>query len=185
MVKKRGDTNKSKNKTKNKDKSEKEKLKNKKVSPEFKFLKALGNFLIISIIVIGVSAYFLGNEGVIGFAFIIIGFFSLLLLNIFKIEFKAVYPDIIFGVIDNGVLVLAAVLGGRLGGVLGAIIGGAAGNTVTDGIGGLFEGHIAEHQREFKIDNMRTALSTSLGKMAGCLFGAGIGLVLVWLISLI
>ena len=91
----------------------------------------------------------------------------------------------IFGLIDNGVLVFAAVLGGSIAGVPGAIIGGAAGNTITDGIGGLFEGHVAQHQRQYKIDNLRTAFSSSFGKMAGCLFGAGIGLILVWLISLI
>ena len=158
---------------------------NKNLPQEFKFIKALGNFLILSIIVIGVSAYFMNNAKVIGFAFILMGVISLGLIKIFGIKLVAVYPDIIFGVIDNGILIFAAVLGGRFGGVPGAIIGGAAGNTITDGIGGLFEGHIAEHQREFKIDNMRTALSTSLGKMAGCLFGAGVGLIIVWMISLI
>jgi len=170
-VKKRGDSNKY--------------VKKEKVPNEFKFLKAFANFVILSIIVISVSAYFMHSEKIIGFAFIIIGFISLGIMKLYKIEFRAVYPDMIFGAIDNGILIFAAVLGGRFGGVTGAIIGGAAGNTITDGIGGLFEGHIAEHQREFKIDNMRTALSTSLGKMAGCLFGAGVGLIIVWLISLI
>ncbi len=170
MVKKRGEKNISK----------KEKVPN-----EFKFLKAFANFIILSIIVIGVSAYFMHSEKIIGFAFILMGFISLGVLKLYKIEFRAVYPDMIFGLMDNGILIFAAVLGGRFGGIPGAIIGGAAGNTITDGIGGLFEGHIAEHQREFKIDNMRTALSTSLGKMAGCLFGAGVGLIIVWLIGLI
>ena len=82
-------------------------------------------------------------------------------------------------------MIFAAVLGGAYAGVAGAIIGGAAGNTITDGMGGLFEGHIAEHQRKYKIDNLRTAMSTMLGKMTGCLFGAGTGLIIVWLISLI
>jgi hypothetical protein len=171
MVKKRGDKGKS--------------SKEKKVPKEFKFMKALGNFVMLSVIVIGISAYFMNNEKIIGFAFIIVGFIGLGIIKLYKIKFRAVYPDMIFGVIDNGILIFAAVLGGRVGGVPGAIIGGAAGNTITDGIGGLFEGHIAEHQREFKIDNMRTALSTSLGKMVGCLFGAGAGLIIVWIISLI
>ncbi len=157
----------------------------KKVPQEYKFLKALGNFLIITVLVIGVSAYFLNKQEVIGFVFIGLGFITLGILRIYKVKFISVYPDIIFGAIDNGILIFAAVLGGRIGGVPGAIIGGAAGNTITDGIGGLFEGNIAEHQREYKIDNLRTALSTSLGKMAGCLFGAGIGLLIVWIVSFI
>jgi hypothetical protein len=161
------------------------KKKKEKISKEYKFLKALGNFLILTIIVIGVSAFFLNKEGVIGFAFILMGFVGLAMLKLYKIEFRQVYPDVIFGAIDNGVLIFAAVIGGNLGGVTGAVIGGAAGNTITDGIGGLFEGNIAEHQREYKIDNLRTALSTSLGKMVGCLWGAGLGLEIVHLITLI
>ena len=69
--------------------------------------------------------------------------------------------------------------------VAGAIIGGAAGNTLTDGLGGLFEGYVAENQRKIKINNLRTSLSTMLGKVSGCLFGAGLGLVLVELIKII
>ncbi len=147
------------------------------------FVRALTSFIILSIIVFGVSYYFVSKNGLIGIAFVILGFISLIALKLFKIKIKAVYPDLIFGAIDNGVLVFVAILGGLLAGVPGAIIGGAAGNTVTDGIGGLFEGHIAENQRKYKIKNMRTALSTSLGKMAGCLFGAGLALLIVWGIS--
>ena len=97
----------------------------------------------------------------------------------------SVYPDIIFGFIDNSVLVVMAVLGGSIAGVAGAVIGGAAGNTITDGLGGLFEGHAAEKLRVRKIIAKRTAISSTLGKMAGCLFGAGVGLILVWAITLV
>ncbi len=151
----------------------------------YKFWKALTSFLIFAIIVVAVTFAFVYNQVWIGPAFIVLGLLNLLILKLFKIEFKSIYPDLIFGIIDNGVLVFAAVLGGKVAGIAGAIIGGAAGNTITDGIGGLFEGHLAEHQKQYQIDNHRTALSTSFGKMAGCLFGAGIGLLLVWLISLI
>jgi|TARA_Y100000310_G_C20694343_1_gene824419 hypothetical protein len=148
-------------------------------------IKAIISFIILSIIVIAVSSYFVFNKKLIGPIFLILGLLSLILLRFLNIKIKSVYPDIIFGLIDNGVLIFAAVLGGIYAGVIGAIIGGAVGNTITDGLGGLFEGHIAQNQRKYKIDNLRTALSTMLGKMTGCLFGAGIGLVLVWLISLI
>jgi uncharacterized membrane protein len=157
----------------------------KEVPKEFRFIKALGSFFVLSVIIVGVSAYFVDSEKMIGFCFIGLGLINLIFIKITKVNFRAVYPDMIFGAIDNGVLIFAAVIGGRLAGVPGAIIGGAAGNTITDGIGGLFEGYIAEHQRELKIDNMRTSLSSSLGKMAGCLFGAGIGLIITWLISLV
>tara|TARA_Y100000034_G_scaffold34251_1_gene41976 strand:+ start:1830 stop:2291 length:462 start_codon:yes stop_codon:yes gene_type:complete len=148
-------------------------------------IKAIISFIILSIIVIAVSSYLVLENKLIGPAFLFLGVISLFFLRFLNIKIKSVYPDIIFGAIDNGVLIFAAVLGGIYAGVTGAIIGGAAGNTITDGIGGLFEGHIAENQRKYKIDNLRTALSTMLGKMTGCLFGAGAGLILVWLISLV
>lgn len=147
-------------------------------------IKALISFVIISIIVVAISLWFISNNKKIGFAFLGIGFLVLVMLKIFKIKIKEVYPDMLFGAIDNGFLVFAAVLGGQIAGVAGAVIGGAAGNTLTDGIGGIFEGHVAEHQRKYKINNLRTSLSTGLGKIAGCLFGAGIGLIILWLVSL-
>ncbi len=147
-------------------------------------MKAVFTFLILSIIVVAVSMYFVLDNKLIGPAFLILGLISLIFLKVVGIKLKAVYPDMVFGAIDNGVLVFAAVLGGTYAGIAGAIIGGAAGNTITDGVGGLFEGYLAQHQRSLKIDNLRTAMSSMLGKMAGCLFGAGAGLILVWLISI-
>lgn len=144
------------------------------------FIKALTSYLILGIIVVAVSAYFIEDNLLIGPIFLGLGGISLLFLKFHKVPFKAVGPDMVFGAIDNGVLVFAALLGANFAGVFGAVVGGVAGNTITDGIGGLFEGNIAEHQREYKIDNLRTALSTCLGKMAGCLFGAGVVLIIFW-----
>jgi hypothetical protein len=148
-------------------------------------LKSITSFILFSIVIIAVSVYFMQDKKLIGPAFLILGFVNILIIKAFRIKVSSIYPDMIFGFIDNGVLVFAAVLGGAYAGVVGAVIGGAAGNALTDGIGGLFEGYVAEHQRKFKIDNERTTLSTMLGKIAGCLFGAGIGLIIVWLVSFV
>jgi len=156
----------------------------KKVIKNNVFMKALFTFILLSIIVVAVSLYFVFDSKLIGPAFLGLGVISLIFLKVVEVKVSKVYPDMVFGAIDNGVLVFAAVLGGTYAGIAGAIIGGAAGNTITDGVGGLFEGYIAQHQRSLKINNLRTAMSTMLGKMAGCLFGAGLGLILVWLISI-
>jgi len=149
------------------------------------FFRALTTFVILSIIIVGVSVYFIFSKTLIGPAFLVLGFLSLGVLKFFKINLKSVYPDLVFGAIDNGILVFVAVLGGIYAGVFGAVIGGAAGNTITDSLGGLFEGRIAERLRKQKINEERFAMSTMLGKMIGCLFGAGVSLILVWVIQFI
>jgi hypothetical protein len=145
-----------------------------------KLIKAVTSFIVLSLLVIGVSVFLIYEENLIGPAYLLLGFLGLGILKIFKIEFSEVMPDIVFGVIDNGVLIFAAVLGGIFAGVTGAVLGGAAGNTITDGVGGLFEGRIAEKLRRNNKKIKRTSLSTMLGKMVGCLWGAGIGLILIW-----
>jgi len=150
---------------------------------EKRFWKGLISFVILSVIVVAVSLYFVSDNKLIGPVFLFVGVINLIFLKFLKIEIKTIYPDIIFGAIDNGVLIFAAIIGGAHAGIVGAVIGGAAGNTITDGIAGLFEGHMAEKLRRNKVKDERNAISASLGKMAGCLLGAGLGLILVWLIS--
>ena len=134
------------------------------------FWKAIITLAILSIIIVAVSVYFIFNKPIIGPAFLVLGFLSLGVLKFFKINLKSVYPDVVFGAIDNGFLVFVAILGGMYAGVFGAVIGGAAGNTITDSLGGLFEGKMAEKLRKRKINEERSAMSTMLGKMVGCLF---------------
>ena len=70
---------------------------------------------------------------------------------------------IIFGLVDNGVLVLGAYTGleidrffkGR--GALGAVIGGAVGNTISDGLGALIDPTMGD---------------AVVGIVIGCLLGA-------------
>lgn len=152
--------------------------------PNHFFRKAVFSLVILSILIIAVSAFLVDNELLIGPAFLGLALISILFLKSYGISVSSVSPDILFGFIDNGVLVFAAVLGANFAGVAGAIIGGAAGNTITDGIGGLFEGQLAEKLRERKIEDRRNSLSTTMGKVIGCLLGAGAGLILVWLIKI-
>ena len=56
----------------------------------------------------------------------------------------------------------------------GAIAGGIIGDAITDAIAGFFEGSIAEWLRKKGIEESREAITTSLGKMAGCLLGSGV-----------
>jgi len=83
-------------------------------------------------------------------------------------------PDIVFGAIDTGLLTIPAVWGGMVFGVAGAIAGGVIGDAITDAIAGFFEGSIAEWLRGRGIEASREAITTSLGKMCGCLLGSGI-----------
>lgn len=140
----------------------------------------MGTLLVISILVVGFSIYFIYDEFLIGPAYLLLAVFVVGILRLFGISLKAVYPDIIFGVIDNGVLIFTAILGGKFAGVAGAVLGGAAGNTLTDGIGGLFEGRIAQKLKRDNFEEERNPISTMLGKIIGCLIGAGFGLILVW-----
>ena len=149
------------------------------------FLKAVTNLIILSIIIIAVSAYFVFNDKPIGPICLLICFANIIYLKIIKVKLRHLYPDFVFGFVDNGILVFALIIGGKFGGIPGAIIGGVAGNTITDSIGGLFEGYVSEKLTKGNFERKRTALSSSLGKMTGCLFGEGIVLTVIWLINLI
>lgn len=132
----------------------------------------------LCIVIFSVSAFFLSNEHLTGF--VLIGLFVVCLASLipFQISLQEVQPDIVFGIIDNGILALFAIVGGEIAGISGAVIGGVVGNAITDGIAGLFEGYSAERLRKKNISDNRTILGSAIGKMAGCLFGAGLVLVL-------
>lgn len=142
------------------------------------FFLAVSNILTLCLI-IGAVSLFLVNDGYwIGFVLILLAVLCLLSLVPFKISLKSVQPDIFFGIIDNGILAIMAIFGGHFGGVTGAILGGVVGNAITDGIAGIFEGYAAEKLRLQLISEERTMLKSAVGKMAGCLFGAGVVLVI-------
>ncbi|MFH1312358.1 MAG: hypothetical protein ABIJ00_03945 [Candidatus Eisenbacteria bacterium] len=82
-------------------------------------------------------------------------------------------PDMVFGAIDTGLLTVPAIWGGMTYGVAGAIAGVVIGDALTDAIAGFFEGSIAEWLRGHGVEASREAITTSLGKMSGCLIGSG------------
>lgn len=134
--------------------------------------------VVLCVIIFVVSTFFIYDAKIIGWAVFSLGLLCLVSLEVFKISIKNVWPDIIFGLIDNGILAILAVVGGSIAGVAGAIIGGVVGNAITDGIAGVFEGHMAERLRESNVSESRTMLGSAIGKMAGCLLGAGVVLII-------
>ncbi len=143
-----------------------------------KFFASIVNILTLCFVIGLVSIYFINRPQWMGYIMILLGVLCLISLMPFKIKIKSVMPDIFFGVIDNGILAVLAIFGGHFAGVTGAILGGVIGNAMTDGIAGIFEGQMAEKLRLRFISEERTMLKSSVGKMAGCLFGAGVILVI-------
>lgn len=149
-----------------------------------KFVLSILNILTLCVIVAAVSVFFVYNARWIGFILIILSMLCILSLIPFKIKLKSVQPDIFFGIIDNGILAILAIFGGHFAGVAGAILGGVVGNAITDGIAGIFEGYSAEKLRIQLVPEERTMLKSAVGKMAGCLLGAGFVLIVANFLNL-
>ncbi len=143
-------------------------------------IKSVFSVIVLSIVIIATIFFFVYQKKWIGIIFIILGILHLFILGLFNRKIETIWPDIVFGAIDNGFLVIGALIGADFAGVIGAIVGSSAANAITDGFAGVFEGWTAEYLRKHKIEEKRTALSSALGKMAGCFFGAGIVLIIVW-----
>ena len=148
-----------------------------------KFILSILNIITLCIIIAAVSVYFVNNARWIGMVLIILAILCVLSLLPFKVKLRSIQPDIVFGLIDNGILAVLAIFGGHFAGVAGAILGGVVGNAITDGIAGIFEGYSAEKLRLQLIPEERTMLKSAVGKMAGCLLGAGVVLVVANLVN--
>ncbi len=144
------------------------------------FIPALTSVIVISIVIVSVLSFTIYNTKLIGPIIVLLGFIPWIPLRIFGKTIKATGADIIFGIIDTGMLGIAALIGASFARVLSAIVGGAVGDSITDGFAGLFEGRMAEYLRKHGIEEARTPLSSSMGKMSGCLIGVGIVLTIAW-----
>lgn len=136
--------------------------------------------IFISVVTISVIAFTIYNTRLIGPIIVALGFIPWLPLKLSGRSIKSVGADIVFGAIDTGLLGVTALIGASLAGTLGAIVGGAVGDSITDGFAGLGEGKISEYLRKHGIEEARTPLSSSMGKMSGCLLGAGTVLTIAW-----
>ena len=148
-----------------------------------KLILSVLNIVTLCIIIAAVSVFFVSNARWIGIVLIFLAILCVLSLIPFKIRIRSIQPDIVFGLIDNGVLAILAIFGGHFARITGAILGGVVGNAITDGIAGIFEGYSAEKLRSQLVSEERTMLKSAVGKMAGCLLGAGIVLVIANLLN--
>lgn len=133
--------------------------------------------ILLSIITVIIAFFSMRIGRFVSIVIFSLGLIPILIAYIFKIGLKKMLPDIIFGLIDNLLLIIPAIIGAGLFGTVGALAGAVVGNAISDGIAGLFEGSISEWLHMKGIDSMRTLLGSSLGKMSGCLF---IGIFLIF-----
>jgi hypothetical protein len=144
----------------------------------------------VAIVVPGV--FLVGGAGVLalhtglalGPVVLLLGFVPLAALLLAGRPIAAAVPDLVFGGLDPGLLAIPAIWGGVTFGVLGAVAGTVVGDAITDAVAGFFEGHIAEWLRSRGFPEGREAVTTSLGKMSGCLLGSGFVLSMAWIAGL-
>jgi len=141
---------------------------------------SITSILILSLIIIFSVYYFINRKELIGPIIFISGFLPWIPIKFSGRTIRSTGADIVFGAIDTGILGIAALIGANFAGVLGAIVGGAIGDSITDALAGLFEGKMAERLRRLGIEELRTPLSSSMGKMSGCLLGVGLVLTFTW-----
>jgi len=143
--------------------------------------EALVHVTIVSIIVFAI-AYFMHDFEQVGLVLIVAGLLPLLSLKITGEKIKESIPEIVFGFVNTGLITAMAIVGYNLEGLIGAVIGVALGDAITEGYSGILEGEVADLMLKWKIKEKIDPLNSSLGKMAGALFGGGIVLLIFSLI---
>jgi hypothetical protein len=137
------------------------------------------------VMLVGAAGIFaLHNALVLGPVVLLLGLIPLVSLLLAGRRIASAVPDLVFGGLDTGLLALPAIWGGVTFGVVGAVAGTVVGDAITDAVAGFFEGHIAEWLRSRGFPEAREAVTTSLGKMSGCLLGSGLVLSVAWLAGL-
>jgi hypothetical protein len=145
-------------------------------------LREVAYVAVIALIVATGGVVTLHEGWILGPITICLSFLPLGGLVVGRHSIQSAVPDLVFGGIDTGLLTIPAIWGGLKFGATGALAGAVIGDAITDSIAGFFEGGIARWMRSKGIEESRDPVTTALGKMAGCLAGAGIVLTLYYLI---
>ena len=137
--------------------------------------KIIYRILTVITAIILVTCLFFRNTGILIFSI------GLLILFVIKVILnRSIFtflPDVVYGMVDTGSLVIFVYIGATFANIFGAVVSAVICDAITDSIGGGFEGKIDELLRNKSIDTSRTLLSSSIGKLSGCLIGGGIVLV--------
>lgn len=137
----------------------------------------------IAILVLGGGVVTLNSKLLLGPMILALAILPIIGLAVGRRPYRQAIPDLVFGGIDTGLLAVPALVGGLRFGAVGALAGAVIGDAVTDAIAGFFEGGIARWLRSKGIESSRDPVTTALGKMAGCLLGAGVVVSVINLIS--
>ena len=142
---------------------------------------AIIHVTILSVIIASL-VYFTANLESIGLILIALGILPLISLKITGEKIKEGISEIVFGAVNTGLVALIAIGGFALEGIFGAIIGVVVGDAITEGFSGILEGEVTEILMKKGINEKNDPLISSLGKIAGALFGGGIVLLIFSLI---
>lgn len=138
--------------------------------------------ILVSVILVALAGYYALRYNVFfGPVIIAIAIIPLSFLKFSGLSISKAIPDVIFGAVDTGIILLIVLLGSKFFGITGAIGGAILGNTISDTIAGYFEGLMSEGLREEGYDESRCPVTSGLGKMSGSLLGSG-GLFTIWIL---
>ncbi|MEM7815163.1 MAG: hypothetical protein QXF55_02370, partial [Candidatus Aenigmatarchaeota archaeon] len=144
-------------------------------------LIAVAQIAAIVLVAFAVYPFLEANMLFVGPVILLLGFLSLAMLRISGRTVRSVAADIVYGVMDVGLLSWVVSIEAVFAGPVGVVFGTVIAHALTDAVAGMVEGQVASALRSRGIEESRTPISSGLGKMVGGLLGAGIIITFVWL----
>jgi len=144
-------------------------------------LIAVVQIVAILLAAFAVYPFLQANMLFVGPVILLLGIISLIMLKVSGRTLRSVIADIVYGVMDVGLLSWVVSVEAVFAGPVGVVFGTVIAHALTDAIAGMAEGQIASALRARGVEESRTPMSSGLGKMVGGLLGAGIIITIVWL----